>query len=200
MLKVALTGNIGSGKSTVVQVFIKFGIPVYMADDKAKELYRRKSVVEEIIKHFGVEICDANQNIVFKKLGSIVFSNKQELKWLNDFIHPLVKLDFEEWLKEHSKSPYIIQEAAILFESGFDKYFDKIITVSTPIQERINRVMLRDNIDSKLVVDRINNQMLDEEKEKKSDFVIRNGETDLIVPQILTIHNTLLEMASNHKN
>ena len=193
MLKVALTGNIGSGKSTVAKVFSQLGIPVFYADIIAKDLYKNQEVRHVLTDYFGLEILDQFGFIDFKKLGKIVFNSTVKLDWLNKYIHPLVKLEFENWTKLHSDSAYVLQEAAILFESGFNSFFDKIIMVSAPEEERIQRVILRDNASRDAVMDRIKNQMDENFKIKHSDYIIYNRDSDLILPQIIEIHKKLTE-------
>lgn len=170
---IGLTGGIGSGKTSIAKYFEQNGIPVYIADDRAKMVSSKPEVVEKIITAFGNEILDNNKSISKEKLSNIVFTDKKKLQLLNSIIHPEVKKDFIEWVKMQNK-PFVIKEAAILFESGSYKDCDLIITITAPIEERIKRVMLRDNISREKVLDRISNQWSDEERIKKSDFIIEN--------------------------
>lgn len=170
---IGLTGGIGSGKTSIAKYFEQNGIPVYIADDRAKMVSSKPEVVKKIITAFGNEILDNNKSISKEKLSNIVFTDKKKLQLLNSIIHPEVKKDFIEWVKMQNK-PFVIKEAAILFESGSYKDCDLIITITAPIEERIKRVMLRDNISREKVLDRISNQWSDEERIKKSDFIIEN--------------------------
>jgi dephospho-CoA kinase len=170
---IGLTGGIGSGKTSIAKYFEQKGIPVYIADDRAKMVSSKPEVVKKIITAFGNEILDNNKSISKEKLSNIVFTDKKKLQLLNSIIHPEVKKDFIEWVKMQNK-PFVIKEAAILFESGSYKDCDLIITITAPIEERIKRVMLRDNISREKVLDRISNQWSDEERIKKSDFIIEN--------------------------
>lgn len=170
---IGLTGGIGSGKTSIAKYFEQKGIPVYIADDRAKMVSSKPEVVKKIITAFGNEILDNNKSISKEKLSNIVFTDKKKLQLLNSIMHPEVKKDFIEWVKMQNK-PFVIKEAAILFESGSYKDCDLIITITAPIEERIKRVMLRDNISREKVLDRISNQWSDEERIKKSDFIIEN--------------------------
>ncbi|MBM3436593.1 MAG: dephospho-CoA kinase, partial [Bacteroidetes bacterium] len=156
MIRVALTGNIGTGKSTVCRIFESLGVPVYHADEEAKKFLSEKGVRETLIEKFGGKIKTGNE-ISRKKLAEKVFKDDQALEFLNSIIHPLVKNDLKGWIAKHQNHQYIIQEAAILFESGFDKEFDKIITVISPPGLAMQRVLARDKIsvsDVKMRMDR----------------------------------------------
>jgi dephospho-CoA kinase len=193
MLKAGLTGSIGSGKSIVATVFGKIGIPVYYADHVAKDLLTHENVRKQLRQIFGETIFDAHGVVDRKLLGAIVFYNAPALVKLNDLIHPLVKDDFDMWLKEHSAYPYIIHEAAILFESGFNKYFDKVITVDAPSELCISRVMKRDGVSREDVLSRMQNQMDTVKKAALADFVIWNDEQSLVIPQVMEIHRMLVD-------
>ena len=194
MLKVGITGGIGSGKSTVCKIFELLSVPVYYADDEAKKILSNNlSVKQQIVETFGSELLNTEGIIERPKLADIVFNDEIKLKKLNSIVHPAVAKHFGEWLDKHNNSPYILKEAAILFESGAHTQVDKIISVVAPEGIRISRTIKRDNITKDLVLQRINNQISDEEKIKRSNFVIHNDEQQLVIPQIITIHNTLLE-------
>jgi dephospho-CoA kinase len=170
---IGLTGGIGSGKTTISKFFESEGIPVYIADDEAKKIMQLPETIAQIEKFFGNQIV-VNNLIDAKKLASIVFNDPEKLKILNNFVHPLVKKHFDNWVIKHKKFSFVVKEAAILFESGSYKYCDKIITVTAPEETRINRVMARDNCSKQNVLDRINNQWSDSQRISKSDFVIEN--------------------------
>ncbi len=187
MIKVGITGGIGSGKSTVCKVFRTMGIPVFEADQVARQLQNNDpGVRQEIINLFGPDVYLPDQTIDRKYLASIVFKNPLLLEQLTGIVHPAVQKAFYDWYKKQD-SPYIIHEAAILFESGFYKIMDKTITVVTDEAQRIQRVMKRNNITLEAVKERIRNQWSDEDRMKLADFVIRNNDDELIVPQIIDI-------------
>lgn len=186
MLKIGLTGGIGSGKSIVARVFETLGIPVYYADDAAKRLMSTdENLKESIIKNFGEE-CYKSGQLDRKQLASIVFNNKEKLKLLNSLIHPATIADANEWMKKQ-KSAYIMKEAALLFESGAVKNLDYVIGVLSPADLRIKRVMQRDGLTEKEVMQRIDQQMDEKEKMKRCDFIITNDEKQLVLPQILEL-------------
>jgi len=187
MIKVGITGGIGSGKSTVCKVFRVLGIPVFEADSVAKKLLNNDlQIREQLIQLFGASVYLPDGTIDRKYLAGIVFSNSPLLGQLNSIVHPAVRKAFNEWYLTQN-APYIIHEAAILFESGFYKMMDKTITVVTDENERIERVVKRDEITAELVRQRMKNQWSDEEKIKLADFVIGNNDRELIIPQIVEI-------------
>jgi len=187
MIKIGITGGIGSGKSTVCRVFSVLGIPVFDADSTAKLLMNSDPVIrEQLIRVFGPAVYQSNQSIDRKLLAGIVFNNPPLLAQLNEIVHPAVRNTFEDWCqKQHS--PYVLHEAAILFESGFYRMMDKTITVVTRLEERIQRVMQRDGISEELVRQRIQNQWTDEQRIELADFTINNNDNRLIIPQIIEI-------------
>ena len=187
MLKVGITGGIGSGKSTVCKVFSNLGIPVFEADRIAKELMNKSGDIrEKLVNLFGASVYLPDQTVDRKYLAGIVFNDPSLLAQLNAIVHPVVRQTFFDWC-DKQKSPYIIHEAAILFESGFYKMMDKTITVVTFENERIQRVMKRDGLTLELVKERIRNQWTDDERIKLADFVIGNNDNELIIPQIIEI-------------
>ena len=189
---IGLTGGIGSGKTSIAKYFEQKGIPVYIADERAKIVSSKPEVVKKIISAFGQEILDENDNISKEKLAKIVFTNSKKLQLLNSIIHPEVKKDFTEWIKKQNK-PFVIKEAAILFESGSYKDCDIIITITAPIEERIQRVMKRDKTTREKVLDRISNQWSDEQRIEKSDFVIENSSLNIAFEQV----NKILDLLNN---
>ena len=198
MLTIGLTGGIGSGKTTIANFFAsEFSIPIYIADAKAKELIAQDIGLQQEIKALLGEEAFVNGKYNTAFVASIVFSNPQKLQALNAIIHPYVQRDFEQW-KEKQHSSYVIKESAILFESGTYKDCDQVIVVTAPLEERIRRVMLRDNIDRKIVEKRIKNQWNDENKIKLSTFVVDNGKSDGILDKIQTIHSKIMEMINEN--
>lgn len=169
---IGLTGGIGSGKTTIARLFEAEGIPLYIADDEAKKIMILPETVHLVGEYFGKDVI-VNHLIDRKKLAEIVFNHPEKLKELNKIIHPLVKNHFDNWVKKQN-SPFVIKEAAILFESGSYKYCDQIITVIASEETRIKRVMARDNSTKEAVLDRIKNQWSDSQKTSKSDYVIEN--------------------------
>ena len=168
-----LTGGIGSGKTTLVNYMESLGIPVFIADEEAKKAMQSLHVLEEVKTSFGTAIFE-NGHLNRQQLASIVFSNPDKLKILNSIIHPEVKRLFAIWLDQHKTVPFVVYEAAILFESGSYQNCDYIITVTAPLEDRIARVMQRDNCSREQVLQRINAQWTDEERTAKSNFVIDN--------------------------
>ncbi|PIF62499.1 MULTISPECIES: dephospho-CoA kinase [unclassified Flavobacterium] len=186
---IGLTGGIGSGKTTIANYFKSFGIPVYIADDEARKIMQSVEIISAIKNVFGDEVFE-NEKLNREELAKIVFNNPEKLEKLNNIVHPAVKKHFEQWLLQHTAAPYVIYEAAILFESGSYKNCDLIITVTAPIESRIQRVVERDKTTRELVLKRINAQWTDEQRISKSDFIIENTSmetTKLEVVKILKI-------------
>lgn len=198
MLKIGLTGSIGSGKSTIAKVFTLLGVPVYFTDIEAKNILDNSEIILKITEKFGPELRKEDGFIDRKILASKVFNDHDALQWLNTLIHPRVRKHFLNWVDEHSNFPYIIQESAIMLETGFSSFFDKIVVVTCPIEERIKRVIGRDNMSRPQILERMENQWPEELKVKKSDFIIVNDDHVLALPQVINLHNNFLEMASNH--
>lgn len=186
MLKIGLTGGIGSGKSTVAKVFETLGIPVYYADDAAKRLMNSNEMLIYKIKQFFGEESYSNGSLNRPYIASLVFSDSNKLSFLNSLIHPITIADSDEWIASQS-SPYVIREAALLFESGAEKGLDFTIGVSAPLPLRIQRVMQRDGLTKEEVNLRISRQMDEEEKMRKCDFIISNDEIQLVIPQVLEL-------------
>jgi len=192
MKRIGLTGNIGTGKTTVARVFSCIGIPVYHADTRAKLFLDSEKVIVQLETHFGSAIITRDKTVDRKKLASIVFSEQSKLSILNSIIHPLVKADFEEWCLLQTKKQYIIHEAAILFESGFNSLFDANILVVSPECLCLSRVMERDKITEEMVKLRMQNQWDQEQKKNLADYLIINDENSLLIPQVLSIHNQII--------
>jgi dephospho-CoA kinase len=196
MLKVGLTGNIGSGKSLVAKIFSILGIPVYNSDNESKKFLESEEVKTTIIKNFGSEILFADGAIDRRKLGNIVFSDPSSLNTLNSILHPLVIKDFTQWCLSNRDQKYIIQETAILFESGYYRQFDKTIQVICSPEIAIERVIQRDKSTREEVLKRMQFQFEDSKKAAIADYVILNDGSELIIPQIQAIHKKLLQISA----
>nr|WP_315173314.1 dephospho-CoA kinase [uncultured Flavobacterium sp.] len=183
---IGLTGGIGSGKTTVANYFKELGVPVYIADDAAKEVMQSETILSDIRKTFGDAVFE-NKTLVRQKLASIVFANQEKLQQLNAIVHPAVAQHFKYWLLNHQHAPFIIYEAAILFESGGDQKCDKIITVTAPEAIRIERVIGRDTTTKEQVIQRMHAQWTDDQRIAKSDFVIENIDFNKTKSQIVKI-------------
>ena len=194
MLKIGLTGGIGSGKSTVAKVFESLGIPVYKADDEAKKLMATNPLLINLIKtHFSEEAYkDGKLDKAY--LATVVFNSKEKLNLLNSLVHPFTIEDGKSWMKQQ-QTPYAIKEAALIFESGSQGDFDFIIGVYAPETLRIHRTIQRDKTDKEQVRSRMLNQIKEEIKMKLCDEVLINNEQELLLPQIIALHEKLLAKA-----
>jgi dephospho-CoA kinase len=193
MLKVGLTGGIGSGKTTIAKIFELLNVPVYYADEASKRLYHTdQDLIHNIKKHFGEDVY-TNEQLNRSKLAAIVFNDPNKLELLNALVHPPTIRDAEEWMKNQT-APYIIKEAALLFESGSAKGLDYIIGVKAPSHFRIKRVMERDGLSREDVISRADRQIDEEIKMRLCDFIIVNNEQELLIPQVLELHSKLLEI------
>ena len=184
---IGLTGGIGSGKTTIANYFHELGIPVYIADEEGRKITESPEILKSIKSIFGEKVID-NEKLNRQKVSQIVFENPEKLKQLNAIIHPEVKKHFKNWLLQQANSPFVVKEAAILFESGSYKECDLIITVVAPLELRIERVMKRDLVTREEVLKRINNQWTDAKRIEKSNFIIENtniNQAKLQVDEIL---------------
>ena len=170
---IGLTGGIGSGKTLIANYIKSLGIPVYIADGEARKLMDTSEVIQAISKEFGSQII-TNGKLNRQELAKVVFDNPEKLQNLNTIVHPHVKKHFSSWVENHKEHPLLVKEAAILFESGGYKECDIVITVSAPIETRLQRVIARDKTDKESVLKRMQNQWTDEQKIAKSDYVIHN--------------------------
>lgn len=191
MKKIGITGGIGSGKTYISNIFKSLGIPLFNSDIEAKRLMNSsKKLINQIKKEFGEDIYP-NGNFNKERLSFIVFSNSTKLQKLNSLVHPIVKEEFNNWCKKQTSS-YIIKEAAILFESKSHLGLDAVICVSAPLKLRMKRLFNRDNSSEMEIKKRIDNQISQEEKEKLSDYIIVNDDKDLLLPQIIKVHEKLI--------
>lgn len=198
MLRIGLTGGIGSGKSTVAAIFNVLGIPVYYADAAARGLMNEdKEMRKALTEHFGAIYREGKLDR--ERLAAMVFTDKQKLNVLNSIVHPATIRHAEKWIREQT-SPYIIKEAALLFESGSNKHLDLIVGVSAPYELRVKRAMARDLITETQVMDRISKQMDEEKKISLCDFVIINDEKQMLFPQVLALHQNFLKMAARRND
>jgi dephospho-CoA kinase len=191
MYSVGLTSGIGCGKTLIAKVFSTFGIPVFNSDIQAKELYKDSVFLQQIVHTFGNTIIE-NGKFIPQRLADIVFNDTQALKTLNALIHPKVLERYKLWQSQQT-SPYTILESAIIFESNWQNHFNKIINITSPLEIVIERVKLRDKISEDQILQRINNQLPTQEKEKLSDYNIFHDNKTMLLPQIIAIHNDILE-------
>lgn len=191
MIKVGITGGIGSGKSTVCKVFQMLGVPVYDSDTEAKNLLNEDAIKDQIVAVFGKDVLNSLGGIDRKELAKHSFSDKVKLEQLNAIVHPAVGKHFEDWCKKQEGASYILKEAAILFESGANKQVDKVIMVAAPLELKRFRAMLRDGISEDEFEKRRKNQWEDERKEKLSDFIIHNDEQQFLIPQVVELDKVL---------
>jgi len=189
-IQIGITGGIGSGKSLICRIFQVLNVPVYDADSRAKKLMTTDGIlIDQIKKEFGSLSYDKEGVLNRDLLSKAVFNQPEKLSKLNSMVHPRVAADYNRWVHEQSGTSYCLKEAALLFEAGSYQSLDKIIVVTAPNELRIRRVLQRDSYRNITDVERIiKNQMSQEEKIKKADFVIKNDESELVVPQVLKLH------------
>jgi len=194
-MKLGITGGIGSGKTSVCRVFNILGIPVFSADPEAQRIMNSdKGVIDGINKIAGKNLYP-DGTLDRMELASLIFNDAESLRKVNSLVHPVVFDNFIRW-SEEQKTPYVIMEAAILFESGASNLVDRVATIYAPVEERIARVTRRNQLTREQVLERIKNQMDDRTRMKMSDYNINNSENEMIIPVILKIHEDLL----NHLN
>jgi dephospho-CoA kinase len=194
MKKIGLTGGIGSGKSTIAEIFKVLNVPVYNSDERAKALMNENpQLIGEISQIFGPKIYQ-NSTLNRAELGAIVFKNPDLLKQLNAVVHPAVGNDFNSWCAAQN-AKYVIKEAAIIFETGIEKSLDGVIAVIAPETLRIQRVMQRPGMTEALIKERMKNQLPSEMIENKANWIIKNDESELVIQQVLRVHEELMEVS-----
>lgn len=196
MYSVGLTSGIGCGKTLISKVFNTFGVPIFNSDQQAKELYKEKEFLTQIVHIFGASIIEKGE-FCPQKLANIVFNDNKALEKLNSLIHPKVLDKYKLWQSKQT-SPYTILESAIIIEIGWQNHFDKIINIETPVEIAIERVKLRDNISREQVLQRINNQMPWQTKKQLSDYNIYHDNNTMLLPQIIAIHENILEQIKHN--
>jgi dephospho-CoA kinase len=191
MYRVGITGGIGSGKSLVCSILELFGVPVYYADKEARRLMNENGELRRAIKNEFGEAVYKGGELNRQEMGSRVFGEPRLLEKINNMVHPVVRKDFDNWSKACENVPYVVEEAAILFESGAARQMNMSVLVYAPIPLRISRVMDRDGLSSEEVKKRMSYQLDEEEKKRRADSVIRNDETSLLLPQIVSLHEEI---------
>ena len=194
MLKVGITGGIGSGKSTVSRFFSELGVPVYNSDQRAKFLMQHDdSIIIKIKKEFG-DNSYLNNQLNRSYIAEIVFKNELKLKQLNAIVHPVVRTDFNNWLSQNSNANFVIKEAAIMIESGAYKDLDKLIVVNANREHKIKWIKKRDHLLLEDIENRIQNQLSDEIRNQYADFIIENSSSKKeLKQQVLSIYNKLID-------
>ena len=192
MIKVGITGGIGSGKSMACEIFSRLGVPVYNADSRAKWLMNNNiPLKQQLIAHWGNQVYKNNQ-LDRSFLAGIIFEDKTAIEFINSLVHPAVRIDFQKWCSLFVDKAYVIQEAALLFESNACKDIDIMVAVFSPENIRIDRVCKRDHVSKEQVIQRMNNQLSDEDKVKRSEFVIYNNEEQSMLEQVVKLHQILI--------
>lgn len=188
MKKIAITGNIGSGKTTVCKVFESLGIRIYYADREARKFYQSEDVIQAVKSLFGNDVFTADDQLIAPLLAERAFADPAMLNKLNGIIHPLVLDDFRQWAAKNTADQYILYESALLFESGFYKHFDISILVTAPLALARKRVMKRDGIRQQDFDARLNAQWDEEKKKPLADHIIANDEQSPLIPRLLDLH------------
>lgn len=197
-MKIGVTGGIGSGKSTVCQIFEHLNVPVYDADIRAKALMQdNPELKKQIRKTFGWDTYDEKDQLNRSYLAKVVFNDAKKLSTLNSLVHPAVFEDYRQWVALQQDYPYSIKEAALMFETDSFKELDKIIVVTAPINTRLERVVQRDNVKNDDVLKRMENQMSDRERIAKADFIIKNDGKSSLINQVLQLHHHFLDTVKN---
>jgi len=197
-IRLGITGGIGSGKTTVCRIFKVLGVPIFVADTVAKELMHSDPAIRDVINAIAEKDLYPSGELDRKELARIIFNRPELLYRVNAVVHPAVLQMFDMWAGQ-SDAPYVIMEAAILFEAKADVHLDRIVTISAPVEERIARVMSRNDLSREEVIERINNQLEDDEREDQSYYVINNADNEMIIPEILKIHDDMHRLAGRKR-
>jgi dephospho-CoA kinase len=192
VFKLGITGGIGSGKTSVCRVFEVLGIPVFSADRVASKITETDETIKNGLNLIAGRNLYLNGSLDKPALSNLIFNDKSLLEKVNSLVHPVVFKKFDEWVSEQT-SPYVIMEAAILFESGASKLVDRIATIIAPVEERIDRIILRSRMSREQIEERMRNQMDDKIRSQNSDYIISNSENDMIIPVILEINDNILK-------
>lgn len=193
--RLGITGGIGSGKTTVCRIFKVLGVPVFVADTAAKTLMESDAIIRHEINMIAGKDLYRSGHLDRRELANLIFNRPDMLQKVNSVVHPAVLQDFEEWA-DRAETPYVIMEAAILFEAKADILVDRVVSISAPVEERISRVMRRSELSREEVIERINNQLEDDERDEQSFYVINNADNEMIIPEILKIHDDMLRFAA----
>ncbi len=194
-LKIGITGGIGSGKTTVCKIFELLGIPVFYADAEARELMNTdKDLMRQLAVAFGTTAFSASGSLDRKYIADIVFQDADALRLLNNLVHPAVFRAFDAWVTNQRNAPYILKEAALLFESDSYKMCDYSVLVKSPTDLKIQRVMQRDKISAADVQLRMDRQLSDDQKQPLASFTLINDEKQLLIPQVLKLHEQFISM------
>jgi dephospho-CoA kinase len=195
MLKIGITGGIGSGKTTICKIFEVLNVPVYYSDQRAKELMvSNTELKEKLFTNFGKETFDSNGKLNSSYLASIVFTDQQKLKSLNSIVHHFVLEDFITWCNGFRKEKYVILESAIIFESGIESMLDHVVIVDAPLEIRLKRIIDRDKVSREEIEQRMSKQLTSEEKNILSKMVIFNDGKMSIIDQVLSLHKYFSEL------
>jgi len=196
--RLGVTGGIGSGKTTVCRIFRVLGVPVFVADVEARRIMNNDpSVRQEINGITGKDLYTTGE-LDRKELARLIFNRPELLQRVNAVVHPAVLRIFDDWASKQ-EVPYVIMEAAILFEAKADMFVDRVASISAPVEERIGRVMGRNELSREEVMERIKNQLEDDEREEQSYYVINNADNEMIIPEILKIHEDMLRLAERER-
>lgn len=193
MLKVGITGGIGSGKTTVCNILNNLGVPIFNSDMVGRHLLNNDDYLKnDIKKSFDRDMYTSTGALDRIRMAALVFNNPDELKKLNALVHPRVKAEFDNWCKKNEKRPYVVKEAAILFETGQYKKMDKMVTVFCPKEERIRRIMKRDDTSKEQIEKRMIHQISDNERNALADYILMNDGTEDLLPQVMELHELFL--------